>query len=124
MATGWKAIGPANVPLLYDNGKAGTSLPSTFVRFSVRPSSEIQRNLGTNRVRVVCEGRVWLQVAVPVGTPDSEAWALADKASSIFNRWRTPDGALMCGEVSSTVPPDDKYYVIAVNVFYSSSRTV
>lgn len=123
MATNWKALAIPGVPLLYDNAKAGTALPGTFVRFSVRPSSEIQRSLGDKRIRVVCEGRVWLQVAVPVGTPDGEAWALADKATSVFNRWTSDDGTIRCGNTKSRVVPDDKYYVISLNVFYQSQRT-
>lgn len=123
MATSWKALAVPGVPLLYDNGKAGATLPDKFVRFSVRPSIQEQRNLGNQRIRVVCEGRVWLQVAVPVGTPDADAWALADKATGIFNLWRSPDGALICGESKPTVVPDDKYYVISTSVFYRSTRT-
>lgn len=123
MAGNWKALALPGVPLLYDNAKAGTSLPSTFVRFSVRPSSETQRNLGNERVRVMCQGRVWIQVAVPVGTPDAEAWAIADKAAGIFARWNSPDGTLRCSVVESKVIPDDKHYVIALNVFYESQRT-
>lgn len=123
MATGWKALAIPGVPLLYENAKAGTALPTTFVRFTVRPSSEQQTNLGSQRVRITCEGRVWLQVAVPVGMSDSEAWTIADKASSIFNLWRSPDGALRCQTIETRVVPDDKHYVIAMNVFYRSDRT-
>lgn len=119
-ATGWKALG-APVPLLYDNARADLAVPASFVRFSVRPGSEEQRNLGSDRVRAEREGRVWLQIAVPIGTPDGEAWALADKAASLFVRWQSPDYAVRCWEAKTTVVADASYYVISVSVRYTSS---
>jgi hypothetical protein len=121
-ATGWKAIG-APVPLLYDNGRADEKTPASFVRFSVRPSSEEQRSLGNSRVRVQREGRVWLQVAIPKGNPDSEAWALVDKAKALFVRWRAADFNLRCWEANTKVIEDTKHYIVAISIRYTSNRT-
>lgn len=119
--TGWKALGtPA--PLLFENDRAGAAVPASFVRFSVRPGSEEQTSLGGGRVRIQREGRVWLQIAFPVGTPDAVAWSLADKAALLFARWQSPDSALRCWEAETKVLPDTKHYIINVSVRYTSSR--
>jgi hypothetical protein len=121
-ATGWKALG-APVPILYDNARADEKVPPSFVRFSVRPSREEQRSLGNERVRVKREGRVWLQVAIPKGNPDSEAWALVDKAKALFVRWQSADFNLRGWEAETKVVEDTKHYIIAVIIRYTSERT-
>lgn len=121
--TGWKALG-SPVDLLFDNGLANAKLPASFVRFSVRPGSEEQRNLGNERVRVKREGRVWLQVAIPIGNPDSEAWALVDQVKSLFARWQSPEHGLRCWEAKTTVVADTKHYLVSVSVRYTSERIV
>jgi hypothetical protein len=122
MATSWKASGIAGVSLLYDNAKPNETLPTKFIRFSVRPSQELKTNLGSERNRIACHGRVWVQVVVPIGTLDGDAWLIADKVSSIFGRWRSVDGTLHCKEITTDVVPDTTNYIIAVKVFYQSSR--
>lgn len=121
--TGWKALG-SPVPLLFDNARASTIVPASFVRFSVRPGSEEQRSLGNERIRVKREGRVWLQIAIPVGNPDSEAWALVDQAQSLFVRWHDTGVSLRCWEAESRVAPDTKHYVIVVTIRYTSEITI
>lgn len=121
-ATGWKALGTP-VPLLYDNARADEKVPASFIRFSVRPGSEDQRSLGNDRVRVRREGRVWVQVAIPIGHPDSEAWALVDKAKQLFARWQSADFKLRCWEADTRVFPDAKHYVVSVSIRYTSERT-
>ncbi len=118
----WKALG-APVELLFDNGRADAKVPASFVRFSVRPSSEEQRSLGNERVRVEREGRVWLQVAIPIGNPDSEAWALIDQAKSMFARWQSADIGLRCWEADTRVVEDTKHYMVSVSIRYTSVRT-
>lgn len=120
--TGWKALG-SPVPLLFDNARANATMPASFVRFSVRPGSEEQRSLGNERVRVKREGRVWLQVAIPVGNPDSEAWALVDQAKSLFVRWHDTVASLRCWEAESRVSLDIKYYLVTVTIRYTSERS-
>lgn len=120
--SGWKALG-SPVPLLFDNARADATVPASFVRFSVRPGSEEQRSLGSERVRVKREGRVWLQVAIPIGNPDREAWALVDQAKSLFVRWHDTATSLRCWEADSRVSPDTKYYLVTVTIRYISERT-
>lgn len=120
--SGWKTLGTP-VPLLFDNARANAVVPASFVRFSVRPSSEQQRSLGNERVRVERMGRVWLQVAIPIGNPDSEAWALADKAKSLFVRWQSPEFGIRCWEADTKVVEDTKHYIVAVSIRYTSART-
>lgn len=120
--TGWKALGtPA--PLLFDNDRADAAVPASFVRFSVRPGSEEQKSLGNERVRVKREGRVWLQVAIPVGNPDSEAWILVDQVKSMFMRWHVAGSGLRCWETETKVVPDTKHYIVTVTVRYTSERS-
>ncbi|KKI22331.1 phage tail terminator-like protein [Sphingomonas sp. Ag1] len=119
--TGWKSLG-SPVPLLFDNNRADAKMPASFIRFSVRPGTEEQRSLGNSRVRVNREGRVWLQVAIPIGNPDSEAWALVDQAKSLFVRWRAADLNLRCWEADTRVVPDTKHYIVAVCIRYTSDR--
>ena len=119
--TGWKALG-SPVPLLFDNARADATVPASFVRFSVRPGSEEQRSLGNERVRVKREGRVWLQVAIPVGNPDSEAWALVDQAKSIFARWHNENSGIRCWEAETKVAPDNKHYLVTITIRYTSDR--
>lgn len=120
-ASGWKNLG-APVPLIYDNARANAVVPASFVRFSVRPGSEEQRSLGNSRVRVQREGRVWLQVAIPIGNPDAEAWALVDQAKALFVRWRAADFNLRCWEADTKVIEDTKHYIVAVSIRYTSDR--
>lgn len=123
MASQWKASGDPAVPLLYDNGKAGVTPPARFVRFAVRPGSEVKSNLGSDRHRVVREGRVWVHVAIPIGEADANAWTIADKVSAVFANWNSADGALRCSEITTDVIASTTHYMIAVKVFYRSSRT-
>jgi hypothetical protein len=117
----WKALG-SPVPLLFDNGRADAKMPASFVSFSVRPGTEDQRSLGNQRVRVEREGRIWLQVAIPIGNPDSEAWALVDQAKSMFARWRSTDIKLRCWEADTRVVKDTKHYIVAITIRYTSAR--
>lgn len=118
----WKAIG-SPVQLLFDNGRADAKVPASFVRFSVRPGSEEQRSLGNERVRVKREGRVWLQVAVPIGNPDKEAWALVDQAKAMFVRWHAITIGLRCWEAETKVVQDTKHYLVAISIRYTSQRS-
>ncbi|WP_088184058.1 hypothetical protein [Sphingobium sp. Z007] len=111
-----------SAPLLHDNAKAGTAPPPRFIRFAVRPGTETKANLGNARHRVVREGRVWVHVAIPIGEADANAWALVDKVTTIFANWSTPDGALRGGAITTDVVASATHYMIAVKVFYRSSR--
>lgn len=119
LATQWSG---EPVPMLYDNGKAGATPPARFIRFAARPGSEKKSNLGSNRHRVVREGRVWVHVAIPIGEADASAWTIADKVSAVFANWNSPDGALRCGEITTDVIASNTHYMIAVKVFYRSNR--
>lgn len=120
--SGWKALG-SPVPLLFDNARVNATVPTSFIRFSVRPSSEEQRSLGNERVRVKREGRIWLQVAIPVGNAESEAWKLLDQAKSLFVKWHDTAVSLRCWEAESRVSPDTKYYLATMTIRYTSERT-
>ena len=119
MASQWT---DKSVPLLYDNGKAGATPPAKFIRFAVRPGMETKTNLGNDRHRVVREGRVWVHVAIPIGEADATAWTIADRVTAIFANWTSPDGALRCGPITTDIVASNTHYMIAVKVFYRSSR--
>lgn len=117
-ATGWKAYGDKTVTVIYDNDRAGAEPPAKFISFAVRPSGEEYTNLGGERTRIHTYGRIWMQIAIPIGTPHNQAWELADKASSVFRRWRSSDGDLFCGNTETRVVTDTKHYIVTVNVKY------
>ena len=111
-----------SAPLIHDNAKAGTAPLPRFVRFAVRPGTETKSNLGSDRHRVIREGRVWVHVAIPIGEADANAWALADKVAAVLAHWTNPDGALRCGAITTDVISSTTHYMIAVKIAYRSSR--
>lgn len=114
----WKAYGETTVTVLYDNDRAGEEPPAKFIRFSVRPSGIEYTNLGGDRTRAHTFGRVWMQVAVPIGAHANDAWKLADKAAAIFRRWRSETGDLFCKNIETDLIQDTKHYIVNVKVSY------
>lgn len=117
-ASAWTAYGEKTVTVLYDNDRAGSTPPAKFISFSVRPSGQEDAALGGELSRTHTFGRIWMQIAIPVGDASNDAWKLADKAQAIFRRWRSPEYDLSCGTSETRVVNDAKHYIVNVNIKY------
>lgn len=84
-----------------------------YVRFIINPGAKrlIARPSVYSQL-----GRVWLQILVPAGNGDADAYELADKFIAVFHEWRSEDGCLRTNEGDTTTIPNGQNEMFQVNV--------
>lgn len=89
-----------------------------WVRFTIRPGRQNHGNLGRLYEQ---QGRVWLQVFVPVAEGDGLAYELADRFIEIFRSYR--EGNLICSTPDMNVVGEDGNWLqVNVSIFWRSYR--
>lgn len=117
-APAWAAYGEKTVNVLYGNDKPAAT--DTFIRFTVRPSGSDDTALGDGRTRTENFGRIWMQIGVPLSAQESVAFKLVDKATAIFQRYRSTTGDLRCSDIETAFRSETAHFIGTVQVVYNS----
>lgn len=87
-----------------------------FVRFSIVPGARQRTTIGGGPIHIHQLGRVWLQILIPKGDGDADAYRLADTFNAIFLDWKSADGCVRTYESDIQAFPRGENGMFQVNV--------